>query len=175
MRKRGVLALLLCGACGSSPKPAVEEKAVVAAPRTPSCDDMSLDLIKGTITGVPVTATQDEVKAAFPCSTGESPDGELFNYGGGVFFLGHQLFFYTGRDFIQVRMGFVGAVVPPLLGAPPSAAEPELGDAVFDTGSAKYFSREGGCIAMTYDDTTITEVSTHRAACSEVKAMFEEG
>ncbi len=53
----------------------------------PGCDALVLDLDRGTLNGLAPTASMDEVKGQFPCSTGESEEGAIYNFGGGVFFL----------------------------------------------------------------------------------------
>ncbi|HNA22555.1 MAG TPA: caspase family protein, partial [Agitococcus sp.] len=81
------------------------------------CERIVFDLDKGTLNGLKATASQQEVKNALPCATGDTPDGESYNYGGGVFFLNHNFFMYTGNNFIEVRRDFTGTVSPNLLGA----------------------------------------------------------
>ncbi len=185
MRAVGIAASLAVTACGapSTPAPA-------SSPSPPSniastgkatavhvgCDTLTVDLFAGTVNGLPATAPQDEVKATLPCSTGDSPDGELWNFGGGVFFTDHELYVYTGNDFVEVREGFTGTVIPPLLGASPATAARELGTPLGAQDGAQFlYDHAPGCVAIHHDDVTITAVSTHFRSCAEVRAMFEEG
>ena len=108
----------------------------------PGCDALVLDLDRGTLNGLAPTASMDEVKAQFPCSTGESAEGELYNFGGGVFFLDHGFFAYTHRDFLEVRSSFAGTTRPDALGQPLSTlGEPDRTD-----GDAALFDRSYGCL-----------------------------
>ena len=66
--------------------------------------------------GVPATASMDKAKVAFPCFTGETEEGADFNCGGGVYFLKHDFYFYTHKDFIEVRTGYTGKMSKPVLG-----------------------------------------------------------
>jgi len=70
------------------------------------CSVLQLDLKKGTLNNVKPTASPEEVKAAFTCFTGETEEGSGFNCGGGVFFLDHDFYFYTHRNYIEVRSKF---------------------------------------------------------------------
>lgn len=117
-------ALALAG-CGPGPsRPAASAQPAVAAD---PCAELHFDLRRGTLNGVPATATMDEVKRRLPCFTGESGETSEMNFGGGVFFLNHDLFFYTGRNYIEVRRRFAGTVTPDVLGRPIADAQRVLG------------------------------------------------
>lgn len=132
----------------------------------PGCDALVLDLDRGTLGGLAPTASMDEVKAQFPCATGETAEGEIYNFGGGVFFLDHDFFFYTGRDFIEVRDDFAGQTRPAALGQPLSAlGTPDR----MDQGAA-LFDRRYGCLrAETGGDGLITELGVHAEACDTLE------
>ncbi len=51
-----------------------------------------VNLKRGTVNKLKLTASQDEVKAALPCSTGDTEECSDFNCGGGVFFLNNSFF-----------------------------------------------------------------------------------
>jgi hypothetical protein len=80
------------------------------------CNNLFADLKNGTINKVKPTASQQKVKAALPCFTGDSEEGGDFNCGGGVFFLKHGFFFYTGKDYIEIRENYKGKLSIPVLG-----------------------------------------------------------
>ena len=72
------------------------------------CDNLYFDAVEGTVNGVDPTASMSEVKSKLPCFTGETEEGGVFNYGGGIFFLNHDFYFYTYQNFIDIRKGFKG-------------------------------------------------------------------
>jgi len=76
--------------------------------KTKKCDSLVLNLDKGTLNGLKPTATQQQIKAKLPCFTGVTKDGDAFNCGGGIFYLNHDVFFYTTLDIINVRDEFAG-------------------------------------------------------------------
>lgn len=86
-----------------------------------------LDLEKGTLDGMKPTASQREVKEKFPNFTGDTEDGSRFNCGGGVFFLDDDFYFYTGRDYIEVRKNFTGEISTNVLGKTKEEVEHILG------------------------------------------------
>lgn len=81
-----------------------------------NCDNLYLDIDKGTLNGFPPTTEMEEVMGGFPCYTGISEEGGDFNCGGGVFFINHDFYFYTYRDYIDVRSQFKGKASIELLG-----------------------------------------------------------
>lgn len=72
------------------------------------CSKLFVDIKNGTLNDLKPTASQALVKEKFPCFTGNTDDGATINCGGGVFFAGHNFYFYTGNDFINIRRGFTG-------------------------------------------------------------------
>ena len=136
-----------------------------------TCAPLVADLTTGRVNGLPATATMDEVKAALPCFTGESEESSAMNYGGGVFFLNHNVYAYTGADRWEMRDGFRGRTEPDVLGLPLAAALARLegmGTAV----SAGRRDMPWGCLDLRPDRITGTNVGTvqmHAKACAEVE------
>jgi hypothetical protein len=108
-----------------SPVPAPAPASAPAAVAADPCASLHFDLVRGTLNGVAPTASMDEVKRRLPCSTGELEETSEMNFGGGVFFLDHDFFFYTGRNYIEVRRHF--PVTPGVLGRPIAEAQRMLG------------------------------------------------
>lgn len=79
------------------------------------CSTLKLDLKKGTLNNVKPDASQEKIKKAFTCFTGETEEGSNFNCGGGIFFLDHDFFFYTHRDYIEVRENFNNNDIEPAI------------------------------------------------------------
>mgnify|MGYP001281160405 CR=1 FL=1 len=102
-----VPALTMQPAQAAAPTAAVEHFA---------CPPLVLDLETGRLNGVSPIASKAEAKAAFPCFTGESTEAGGANYGGGVFYLHNDFYFYTWRRFLEVREEFSGSVTHSLLG-----------------------------------------------------------
>lgn len=115
----GLFALALGLGCASGP---------TAMPLQPAgCDDIMVDTAGGTLNGLPPTASQAEVMAQFPCMTGDTVDGAEFNCGGGVFYLNHDFYGYTGRDYWEVRSRFKGRTDVPVLGESRASLEKTFG------------------------------------------------
>ena len=77
----------------------------------------------------------------------------MANYGGGVFFVNHDLYFYTAQDRIEARARFRGNLEPDILGADTAAVISLFGDPVsrtpaFSGDGVWYYPRSYGCLTL---------------------------
>jgi hypothetical protein len=156
--------LVLSTAC--APPPAMQ-------PAPADCSRLELDLRRGTLNGVAPTASMAEVKERLRCSTGETEEGATINRGGGVFFVDHDFYFYTHRDYIEVRSRFAGAVTPDVLGgdARQAARRLRLGPSVrtLPLRRSLLFRTGYGCVEVRTDDGgVVNEVAAHARPCEDV-------
>lgn len=94
----------------------------------PGCTKLVVDVEAGTINGLKPTASMEKVKEQFPCFTGSSEEKEGMNCGGGVFFLEHDFYMYTGRDYLEVRYKYEGSVSEKLLSRGTHEVKADLGE-----------------------------------------------
>ena len=135
------------------------------------CDKLYLDFKKGTLNGVSPTASMDEIKKAFPCFTGQTEEGSKFNCGGGVFFLNHQFFIYTHRDYIDIRKDFKGTLSNNALGLKKEGLIKLFGqpDDILKHDAAPYggithvhqYSKNWGTLAFFEKEGIISEIELH--------------
>jgi hypothetical protein len=111
--------LITLAACGGTKK--------ATQTYEPGCTKLYVDIEAGTLNGFAPKASMDEVKKQFPCFTGDSEEGGPMNCGGGVFFLEHDFYFYTGRDYLEVRFKFPGQTSRPLLSRGSHEIEADMG------------------------------------------------
>lgn len=139
-------------------------------PRAPSCDALVLDLERGALSGVAPTASPAAFQAAFPCATGETEEGGPYNFGGGVFYLNHDFYAYTFRDFIEAREDFAGRTVPDaVLGSSASQADAAFGTPQRVEDGARLYDRRYGCLRIEVVGGAIREVGVHAQTCAEVE------
>ncbi|MDO8332126.1 MAG: caspase family protein [Fluviicoccus sp.] len=134
-------------------------------PEGDGCSKLVLDLNRGRLNGLPPTLSQSQVKQALPCFTGDTPDGEVYNYGGGVFFLDHDFFMYTGKDFIEVRADFKGSITPALLGKSDDEVTAIYGQPSAVESGRLYFTTAYGCLRFTFGSQGVREIRVHAASC----------
>lgn len=125
--------------------------------RAQDCDNLYVDITKGTLNGLSPKVSQDEVKKVLSCFTATKPDGSAADCGGGVFFAKHYFFFYTGADNINIRKGFTGKCSAELIGVTEKKVTELLGKPegeLNDNEGAKFvfYKTSYGCIVVAIDE-----------------------
>jgi hypothetical protein len=132
-----------------------------------SCDKLVADLKKGILNGLKPTASQEKVKEKLPCFTGDTEDYSDFNCGGGVFYLDHDFFFYSGNDYIEFRKNFKGKLSLPLLGLSKAAAikKAAMGKAVRTQKEGKteyiFLKTNYGCLMLKIEGSKVATVAMY--------------
>src|SRR5690242_18299638 len=70
------------------------------------CATFVVDLLDGKVNGVKPNFTQGEVKKLLPCFTSAEPEDASSKCGGLVAFKDRDVYFYTGRDYVEIREKF---------------------------------------------------------------------
>lgn len=138
-------------------------------PTLQQTEKLEFDISAGTMNGLPPTATQEEVKRVFPFWTGDTPNGSDYNYGGGVFFIKNDFYFYTYNNFLNVRGSFTGKVSPAILNESKDVVHSTLGLPKKETpdGAYEYFESKFGCIQIQYSENHVTEISAFYTTIDE--------
>lgn len=84
---------------------------------TPVCPTFSVDILDGKINELNPASTVTQVKEKFPCFTSSENEGTTGKCGSFAFYKDKGIYFYTGRDYIEIQAGFKGKLSIPLLGA----------------------------------------------------------
>jgi len=111
---------------------------------TAACPAFTIDILRGRINEtLTIKSTVGELKAAFPCFTSAEDEAASSKCGGGVFFKDKDIYFYTGRDYVEIGEKFKGKLSVPLMGAPRNGmfkwlGNPLLKDATFDVYQTAY-------------------------------------
>lgn len=146
-----------------------------------SCDNLFFDLEKGTLNGLAAFSTQKDIKKALPCFTGDSPDGAEYNCGGGVFYLNHDFYFYSGQNYIEIRNNFQGEVSLDVLSKSAQEVEvllgpPERRESVRKwDGTARvhyFYPRKYGCLSLVFVDKKVKKVAIHSTSVNETQLCY---
>ena len=84
---------------------------------TIACPVITIDILDGKINDLFPNSTMPEIKSKFPCFTGTEEETTGSKCGGAVFFKDKDIYFYTGRDYVEIREKFKGKLTIPLMGA----------------------------------------------------------
>ncbi len=110
---------------------------------TTACSAIYVDVLDGKVNGALPKYTPSQVKGLLPCFTEdieETPDAKC---GGGVFYSDKDIYFYTGRDYIEIREKFNGKLSIPIMGAARNSlfkwlGHPKVKDVNWDVYSTAY-------------------------------------
>ncbi|MGB4845943.1 MAG: hypothetical protein WBP16_15865 [Ferruginibacter sp.] len=83
---------------------------------TPICPPFNVDVLDGNVNKVYPKSTWAEVTGTFPCYT-ELIENDSASVCGGVFYKDKGIYFFTDRDYIEIRENYKGKMTPQLLGA----------------------------------------------------------
>lgn len=137
------------------------------------CGEIKVDLKKGTVNKLKLNASQQAIKKKMPCATGDTPDGSDFNCGGGVFFGKDQFYFYSGRDYVNIRKGFTGSLSMPVLEKTEAEVTGLLGqpDHTETPGKRRFifYKRNYGSLVLKINGDKVDEVFMYSVAPADVK------
>jgi hypothetical protein len=110
---------------------------------TKLCPALTVDLLDGRINELRITDNNTQIKEKLPCFTSETPESSSSQCGGGVFYKDRDIFFYTGRDYVEIGPKFKGKLSLPLMGATRSSlfkwlGHPKIKDVNWDAFTTAY-------------------------------------
>lgn len=110
---------------------------------TKLCPELTVNILEGNVNGIEPNHSSAIVKKEFPCYTSEEPETDSSRCGGIVSYKDRDIYFYTGRDYIQVGPKFKGKLSLPLMGAARNSlfrtlGHPTVKDAGWDAFQTRY-------------------------------------
>ena len=111
--------------------------------KTVACPVFKIDILEGILNdGLNPTSSAGEIKALFPCFT-ETVEQTTGSKCAGVFYKDKDIYFYTGKNYIEIRQNFKGKLSLPLLGARRGSTfnwlgYPKIKDVNWDAFKTKY-------------------------------------
>lgn len=98
---------------------AVLYSSLVSAQLKPTsvCPEFVIDILDGRIGELDPRSTIGQIKAKYPCYTSLENESDIAPCGGGIYYKDRDIYFYTGRDYVEIGPGFKGKLSLPLIGA----------------------------------------------------------
>ncbi len=118
---------------------------------TPVCPTVSVDILKGRVNDLPISSTVGMIKSKLPCYSSAEDESTTAKCGGGVFYKDKDIYFYTGRDYIEIGDKFKGKLSLPLMGASRGSLFKWLGHPKIKDVSWDAFSTEYGILILYYN------------------------
>lgn len=82
-----------------------------------NCPTVIVDIMDGKVNGLRPDRTTNEIKGKLPCFTSADDEGSSAKCGGNVFYKDKDIYFYTDRNYVEIKSKFKGKLSVPLLGA----------------------------------------------------------
>ncbi|MEY3444047.1 MAG: hypothetical protein RLZZ519_2328 [Bacteroidota bacterium] len=143
-----------------------------------NCPEIVVNIKKGTINKLKPTTTMDKIEAALPCFTGVTQESEGYNCGGGVFFINHDFYAYTGRDYWEIRKEFKGSWDTRLLNLKPADLEFRYGEPVREEKipgfKVQFFAQKYGCLRVQFsvESGRSEEIGIHYLPAEKVELCY---
>ena len=118
---------------------------------TPVCGTFVVEILDGRVNGVFPDFTIGQIKEKLPCFTSEEPENATSKCGGGVFYKDKDIYFYTGRDYIEIREKFKGKMTLPLMGASRNSLFKWLGNPKIKDVNWDAFQTQYGTLVLHYN------------------------
>ena len=116
---------------------------------TEKCNTFVVDILVGKVNDVKPDFNNAMIKSRLPCYTSEEAEGTA-KCGGIVSYKDKDVYFYTGRNYVEIGPNFKGKLSIPLLGANRNSlfkwlGNPKLKDTGWDAFETRY-----GCLILYY-------------------------
>lgn len=125
----------------------------VSAQLTPktACPDFVVDILDGTVNGLKTNVNLEEFKVKLPCFSSTEEETSSSKCGGGAFYKDRDLYFYSGRDYVEIREKFKGKMSIPLMGAKRGSLFKYLGNPKLKDTSWDAFQTQYGTLVLHYN------------------------
>jgi hypothetical protein len=110
---------------------------------TPVCPAFVVDIQDGNVNELYPNSTMGEIKSKLPCFSGTEEETPGAKCGGAVFYKDKDIYFYAGRDYVEIREKFKGKLTIPLMGAARNSlfkwlGHPKIKDVTWDAFQMAY-------------------------------------
>ena len=116
-----------------------------------ACPEFYVDVLDGKVNGLKANAMIYDVRSKFPCFTTTEDESNTAKCGGGVFYKDKDVYFYTGRDYVEIGPKFKGKLSVPLFGAKRGSLFSKLGNPIMKDASWDAYRTNYGTLVLHYD------------------------
>ena len=134
-----------------------------------SCPTITVDILSGKLNeGINPQSTSGEVKKTFPCFT-EEQEQTATGKCAGVFYKDKDIYFFTDRDYIEIRQNFKGKLSLPLMGASRQSLFKLLGNPVMKDPTWDAFHLKYGTLVLYYKAGKVNKIQLSNLSTSTLK------
>lgn len=81
------------------------------------CAEFVIDILDGTVNALKPNVNPEEIKVKLNCFTSVEEENASSKCGGLIAYKDRDIYFYTGRDYVEIKEKFQGKLTLPLMGA----------------------------------------------------------
>jgi hypothetical protein len=81
------------------------------------CADFIIDILDGTVNNIKPNVNPEEIKTKLSCFTSVEEENTSSKCGGMIAYKDKDIYFFTGRDYVEIKEKFQGKLTLPLMGA----------------------------------------------------------
>jgi hypothetical protein len=118
---------------------------------TTVCPTIVVDILDGKVNGVDPEFTPDQIKQKLPCFTAIEPENGDSKCGGTITYKDKDMYFHTGRDYVEIKEKFKGKLTIPLMGAGRNALFKWLGHPKIKEQSWDAYQTQYGTLVLYYN------------------------
>ena len=113
--------------------------------------NLYVDVLAGTVNGVEPDYLPAQVKKNLPCFSSEEAETSGSTCGGVIHYKENDVYFYTSKDYIEIRQNFKGKLSIPLMGAVRGNTFASLGNPKMKDVNWDAFQTQYGTLILYYD------------------------
>ncbi len=117
----------------------------------PKCGTFVVDILDGKVNDLKANARMDEITGKLPCFTSMDAEGTTAKCGASISYKDRDIYFYTDRDYIEIREKFQGKLTIPLMGAPRNGLFKWLGNPKLKDENWDAFEMAYGTLVLHYN------------------------
>ena len=115
------------------------------------CAELNVDILGGRVNGIKPNVPFAEIKVLLPCYTSAVEETDSAKCGGGIYFKDKDLYFYTGRDYVEIGEKFKGKMNVPLIGSTRNSLFSKLGNPIMKDDNWDAFKTQYGTLVLHYN------------------------
>ena len=117
---------------------------------TKVCPPFAVEILDGRVNELRVTDNITQIKTKLPCYSSIEEESTTAKCGGGIFYKAQDIYFYTGRDYVEIGPKFKGKLSLPLMGASRTSLYKWLGNAKIKDVNWDAFTTQYGILILYY-------------------------
>ena len=126
--------------------PAVQAQLKVTA----TCPPVEVDLLDGKVNGLKPDRTANEITGKLPCFTSKEEENSSSKCGGLISYKDKDIYFYTGRNYVEIGPKFKGKMSVPVLGSKRGSLFRTLGNPKYKEAKWDAWQTNYGCLILYY-------------------------